>query len=83
MDRMDVQWKLKSGEYKVIQAKGRKSAVWDDFNVVVRASDQRAVGFVQCRHCPNVLKHSAQTGTSGMLKHDCPSKGTSVRMILT
>ena len=77
-DRAVVKAKLHSGELKVEPAKGKKSVVWRSFNVVV-TSESKPTGFVQCKFCPHLLKCTESTGTSAMLRHECPSKDFPVR----
>ena len=63
--------KLKAGEYSLKAPQGKKSTVWENFDVIVTNDEKREIGFVKCRHCNSVLKHVETTGTSSLSRHAC------------
>jgi hypothetical protein len=71
--------KLSAGEYILKDPQGKKSVVWEKFEVIVTSDGHREIGYVKCRHCNSVLKHVETTGTSSLSRHLCV-RGSSVSL---
>ncbi|XP_065366938.1 uncharacterized protein LOC135959794 [Calliphora vicina] len=66
----EIEEKINSGVYQLVQKRNRKSAIWSIFAEILKDDETILEGFVCCRNCKHILRYNGQQ-SSNLNRHKC------------